>query len=87
MNHFDEQRKKIEEVLREIACQIAALVKQNAHYRMERALSNATSGLQFYGDVTIEQSPGDAIAAAVEASSKHFADDRHIIIFTDGSLI
>lgn len=87
INHFDEQRQKIEAVLREIASRIASLAKQNAHYHMERALFNATSELQFYGDVTIEQSPSDAIAAAVEASSKHFAEDQHIVIFVDGSLV
>lgn len=54
---------------------------------METALLNATSELQFYGDVTIEQSPSDAIAAAAEASSKPFADDQHIVIFVDGSLV
>lgn len=87
MNHFDEQRQKIEAVLREIANQIASLAKQKAHYSMERVLFDAISELQFYGNVTAEQSPSDAIAAAAEASSKHFADDQHIVIFVDGSLV
>lgn len=85
--HFDKERKKIEAVLRKIAYQIATLASQKANYRMERALLNATEELQFFGDITIEQSPSDAIAAAVKASSKSFAEDQHIVIFVDGSLV
>lgn len=86
ISHFDEQHKRIEAVLREIACQVTTLINQKANYQMERALSNAASELQFCGDVTIEQSPSDAMAAAVEASSKPF-DGQHIAIFVDGSLV
>ncbi|UKZ65174.1 uncharacterized protein TrAtP1_006369 [Trichoderma atroviride] len=86
-SHFDEQHKQIEALLRKIAHQIASMINQTASYRMHRALLNATSGLQFCGDITTEQSPSDAYAAAVEASSKPFADDQHIVIFVDGSLI
>lgn len=87
ISHFDDQHKKIEAVLREIARQIATITKQKANYQMERALLNATSELQFCGDIISEQSKDDAIAAAMEASSKSFADDQHIVIFVDGSLV
>ncbi|KAK1254904.1 hypothetical protein MKX08_008899 [Trichoderma sp. CBMAI-0020] len=87
LSHFDKQHKKIEAVLREIAHRITSMITQTANYRTQRALLNATSGLQFCGDITTEQSLSDAITAAAEASSKPFADDQHISIFVDGSLV
>lgn len=86
ITHLDEQHKKIEAVLREIARQIAALINQKANYRMDRNLLEATAGLRFCGDIIIEQFK-NAIAAAVEASSKPFADGQQIVIFVDGSLV
>jgi ribonuclease HI len=86
ISRFDEQHKKIDEVLRAITCQITTMINQKANYRMERALWNATSELQFCGDVTIEESPGDAIATVTDISSKSSTDSQHIVIFVDGSL-
>lgn len=86
-SHFDKERKKIEAVLRKVAHQIATFASQKANYQMERALLNATEEMQFYGDIIVEQSKSDAIAMAVEASSKTFADNQHIVIFVDGSLV
>lgn len=86
LSHLYERYKKIETVIREIECQIATVRNQNANYRIERLLLDATSELHFSGEVIIE-SKGDAIATAKEISSESNANCQRMVFFVDGSRV
>ncbi|KAL7926875.1 hypothetical protein ACQKWADRAFT_278862 [Trichoderma austrokoningii] len=87
ISRCNEGHEKIKAGLHPIARQITTMTNEKANSRMERALLKATSELQFYGDVIIKESKKNAITTANETSSKSFADDQHMVIFADGSLV
>lgn len=62
-------------------------MNQQANYRIESLLLDATPELRFAGDVIIEESKSDAIATAKAISSESNANYQRMVFFVDGSRV